>query len=149
MATDQVLEGGCLCGAVRYRAAGKAKVKALCHCRSCRLAAGGTSVAWVVMPAAGFAWADGAEPQRFESSPGVERTFCGRCGTSLTYAAERRVEWIDVTSASLDAPEAGAPTLEIWTSERLSWSPPNPALPQYERGSAPAPVQAPEPADCG
>lgn len=141
--TSPTVLGGCLCGAVRYRAAGPPRALALCHCRSCRVAAGGTSVAWVVVPADGFAF-EGEAPSRFASSPGVERTFCGRCGSSLTYAHANRAGVIDVTTATLDEPEAFAPTKEIWTCERLSWSPPVPGLPQYEQSSAPA---APEP--CG
>lgn len=129
------IQGGCLCGAVRYRASGAPRSLALCHCRSCRVGAGGTSVAWVTVPIEGFAF-EGEAPARFASSPGVERTFCGRCGASLTYAHESRPAEIDITTATLDDPEAYRPTKEIFTAERLSWSPPVPDLPQFAGSSA-------------
>jgi hypothetical protein len=128
------IQGGCLCGAVRYQAAGPARAQVVCHCRSCRVAAGGASVGWVTVPTDGFAF-EGEAPTRFASSPGVERTFCGRCGASLTYAHEGRAGEIDITTVTLDDPEAFAPTKEIFTAERLSWSPPVAGLPQFEGGS--------------
>ena len=41
------VEGGCLCGAIRYQIAGEPVSRSLCHCRSCRHAAGSGPVAWV------------------------------------------------------------------------------------------------------
>jgi hypothetical protein len=140
---SSAMTGGCRCGAVRFRASGPARSLALCHCRSCRVGAGGTSVGWVTVPTTGFAW-EGEAPARFASSPGVERTFCGRCGSSLTYAHEGRPAEIDITTVTLDDPEAFAPTKEIFTAERVSWSPPVPGLPQFSGSSV---AKAPEP--CG
>jgi hypothetical protein len=132
--TDSAIEGGCLCGAVRYRVTGQATARALCHCRSCRLASGAPSVAWAVFEATDFAFVSG-QPARFRSSSGVVRTFCGRCGTPLTYQAESRPTSIDVTTATLDAADRFAPTMEIWTEDRLPWERLNEALPQYAKSS--------------
>jgi hypothetical protein len=123
-------EGGCLCGAIRYRASGAPRVKTICHCRSCRLASGAPSVAWVVWSASDFAFTRG-QPARFESSPGIERTFCGQCGTPLTYRRIAEPATIDVTTVTLDAANDFAPTTEIWTGHKLSWEPVNDAIPQY------------------
>ena len=43
-------------------------------------------------------------PREYPSSPGVRRSFCGRCGTPLTYWHVERPAEVDVTIASLDAP---------------------------------------------
>jgi hypothetical protein len=99
------------------------------------------SVAWVTVRTEAFAF-EGEAPARFASSPGVERTFCGRCGSSLTYAHVSRPAEIDITTATLDDPEAFAPTKEIFTAERVSWSTPNPDLPQFA-GSSAAPAAQP------
>ena len=82
--TSAAVEGGCLCGAVRYRVTGQSLARALCHCHSCRLASGAPSVAWAVFPASQFAIVSG-KPNSYRSSPPVVRTFCGNCGTPLTY----------------------------------------------------------------
>src|SRR3712207_5095313 len=104
--------GGCFCGAVRYRASERPRISTICHCQDCRRAGGAQSVAWVTFLAASFAFVQG-EPMRFRSSPPVVRTFCGRCGTPLTYQNVERADEIDVTTGSLDDPEAFPPTKEV------------------------------------
>jgi hypothetical protein len=127
-------EGGCLCGAIRYRISGEAKVNDVCHCRSCRLAAGAPSVAWTVVRASDFAFVAG-EPASYTSSPGVVRTFCGICGTSLTYRDDSRPDSVDITTATLDSPERFVPTFEIWMEHKIPWAPSNAALRRYPRSS--------------
>lgn len=51
--------GGCLCGALRYLAAGTARDVCYCHCETCRRASGAPVVAWATFPAAGFAIVQG------------------------------------------------------------------------------------------
>lgn len=126
--------GGCLCGAVRYQATGAPRAQALCHCLSCRLAAGAPSVAWVVFASDGFGFTTGA-PATFASSPGVTRGFCGVCGTALTYQHAARPGAIDVTTATLDDPDAFAPTKEIWVADKLAWESLNPSIEHYAGSS--------------
>jgi hypothetical protein len=131
------LAGGCLCGAIRYRATAPPQSTSLCHCFSCRRATGGPSLAWAIFAEQDIGIVAG-ELAIYTSSPGVERGFCARCGTSLTYRRENRPGLFDVTTASLDDPEACPPTKEIWIGERLSWEAANTHLPQFPRFSTPA-----------
>jgi glyoxylase I family protein len=128
-------EGGCLCGAVRYRATAAARLETLCHCASCRRAAGAPAVAWVTFPAGAFAFTRG-EPARFRSSPPVVRSFCGQCGTPLTYRHEAFADAVDVTTVSLDEPERCPPRDHTWTSERIVWWRPEPRWPELPRSRA-------------
>ena len=129
-----VIEGGCLCKAVRYRVSGAPIVTSLCHCRTCRLAAGAPSVAWVVFRSSELMFSVG-QPARFRSSPNVIRTFCSGCGTSLTYQRETEPDTVDVTTATLDRPDDFAPTREIWIAHKLAWEALNETLPQYPGSS--------------
>ena len=131
--------GGCLCGAVRYRVTGPPQATSLCHCNSCRRSAGGPSLAWAIFPENAVEIVSG-ELAVHASSPGVERGFCARCGTSLTYRRENRPGLFDVTTASLDDPESFPPAKEIWVEERLSWMTSNPDLPQFTQFSPPSPT---------
>ena len=115
------IEGGCMCGAVRYRAGQPPRISTICHCEDCRKSAGAQSVAWVTFPFQSFAFVRG-EPLEYRSSPPVVRTFCGRCGTSLTYRSDERAEEIDVTTASLDDPEAFPPSKDVFAEQKLSWA---------------------------
>jgi hypothetical protein len=129
---DDVQEGGCHCGAVRYRVTGEPAATTHCHCSDCRRITGGPTLAWAIFDEDKVAIIAGA-PSVYESSPGVEWGFCGRCGTTLTYRRASRPGLFDVTTATLDDPEAFPPEKEIWTGERLSWIRSNPAVPHFPR----------------
>ena len=131
--SDMLLTGGCLCGRTRYVLRKRPTETNTCFCRSCRLASGAGSVGWMTVERSSFALT-GAEPTVFVSSPGVERTRCTTCGTPLTYAAETEPT-IDVTLATLDEPNALAPTFQAWVDHRVSWAPLDHALPAYPEGS--------------
>ncbi len=127
-------EGGCLCGAVRYRASGDPLWVAHCHCRSCRKSCGAA-----VLTFAGYAKGQveivAGAPTRFASSPGVTRSFCGRCGTPLSYEAERYPDEIHLTIGSLDKPEAFEPMGHVWTEDRIPWFDTADDLPRHARTS--------------
>jgi hypothetical protein len=129
------VEGGCLCGAVRYRASDTALGTSICHCNSCRRACGAPSVAWAAFRSVDFAFVTG-RPIAFRSSPPVVRTFCGKCGTPLTYQHDETPTTIDVLTATLDSPERFAPTKEIWLEDKVGWASVNEALPHFPRSSA-------------
>jgi hypothetical protein len=72
----------------------------------------------------------------FHSSPEVVRTFCGKCGTPLTYQRTSKTDTIDVTTVTLDAADDFAPTKEIWIEHKLAWERLNDDLQHYPRSSA-------------
>ena len=96
--------GHCRCGAVRFRVAAAPTLTEFCHCESCRRSAGAPLMAWAGIRRDAFAITEG-EPVGHESTPGVVRTFCGRCGTSLTLADQRFAEEVYVAIAAFDDPD--------------------------------------------
>lgn len=131
---SESLLGRCLCGQVRYECtAAPLYPPTLCHCESCRRAAGAHAVGWLTVKSDHLQFA-GAPPREFESSPGVRRTFCGRCGTPLTYRTARRPDEIDLTICSLEQPQRAAPADHIWMQDAPSWDRPGDGLPQYPAG---------------
>ncbi|MGG5823055.1 GFA family protein [Falsiroseomonas sp. HW251] len=115
-----MLKGGCLCGHVRYEAGGTPFHPTVCHCSMCRRAAGAPMVAWFTVRRAQFRFV-GSAATRFASSAGVTRTFCPRCGTSLTFETEEFPDEIDVTTVSLDDPDAVPPADHTRTATQLRW----------------------------
>ena len=94
--------GGCLCGSVRYRIKGELRDAVACHCTQCRKTCGHYGVFSacrnddLVMESDGtLAW--------YESSPGVRRGFCGKCGSTLFWD-DRSRPYIAVAAGSLDKP---------------------------------------------
>ena len=113
-----MLAGGCLCGAVRYEAEGTPFHETLCHCAACRKASGAPVVAWFSVQPHAFRITAGS-PRRFASSPGVERSFCDTCGTTLTY--QNQPGEIDVTIGSLDEPGLLPIHDHSQTAQQLPW----------------------------
>jgi hypothetical protein len=131
-------EGGCLCGAIRYRVSGEAVAATLCHCHSCRRASGGTNVAWAVFDKSAFQWSSGF-PADYSSSPGLEWLFCGDCGSLVAYRRSSRPDHMDITTGTLDDPNLYPPTVEIWLEHRIAWETLHPELPKRQQSSLNAP----------
>ncbi|MDQ3568557.1 MAG: GFA family protein [Actinomycetota bacterium] len=74
------------------------------------------------------------EHMEYRSSPEVVRTFCGKCGTSLTYQHEG--DKVDVTTASLDRPEDFPPACHIWMEDKIGWESVHDGLPRFQRGNS-------------
>ena len=78
-----MLEGGCHCGAVRYKTDGKVEHHALCHCVDCRKSAGAPAVSWCLVPTDSLTIT--GETRAYASSEHGRRSFCVACGTGLFY----------------------------------------------------------------
>lgn len=87
---------------------------------------------WAGFDADKFSFTQG-KPAAYASSANVVRTFCGRCGTALTYRRSDLADSIDVTLGSMDAPETLIPEDHTWTQSRLSWIAVRDHLPTYPR----------------
>jgi hypothetical protein len=114
------ITGGCYCEEVRFHANAPPLYQANCHCANCRRAAGAQAVAWITVKVSEFAFEKG-EPKRYRTDTGAYRTFCGSCGTSLTYEHGDRPNEIDIATGSLDEPEHFPPNRDVFPEEKLSW----------------------------
>lgn len=129
--TSDIHEGGCLCGAVRYALRGAPTYSAHCHCRSCQRAVGAGFATWSGVKAENFEVTKG-QITIYESSPGVRRGFCHKCGSSLTYTGD---DWTDtgVLSATLDDPGVAKPTTNVYLEHQLPWVVLDETLRKYDR----------------
>ena len=124
-------EGGCLCGAVRYTLRGAPTYAGHCHCRSCQRAIGAGFVTWVGVDPKNFHVTEG-EITSCATSPGVQRGFCGRCGSSLTFAGDGWTD-IGVTAASLDEPGIAKPESNVYLDHKQPWVMLDDSLRKYEK----------------
>ena len=125
------LEGGCLCGAVRYRISGSVLDSGSCHCRSCRKASSAPELPFVQIATEAFELTRGY-PARYHSSSHVTRSFCGHCGSPLTYRHHGKPDRLDVMSCSLDDPDAVPPTYHVWVSQKPAWAAIDDDLPAFD-----------------
>lgn len=119
MSIEHHYEGGCLCGHVRYRASGKPHSPHWCHCRMCRRATGAPAAAWANFKLAEFEFTS-SEPDYYQSSPGIHRGFCPKCGGSIC-TLEHDDDFISILLGSLDEPDNISPGYHIWTKSGVSW----------------------------
>ncbi len=124
-----IREGGCLCGAVRFRAEGEPLNVRVCHCRNCQKAMGSPFYARAMFPQTALA-VEG-ETSRYATSPRVERVFCTKCGTRL-FSWRTDGTAAGVALATFDDRNAFAPTEHIWVSMKMDWVKIEDHLPQYQ-----------------
>lgn len=132
-----MFEGGCLCGAVRYRASGPVIAAAHCHCAMCRRAAGAPVVSFAAVKSAQFQWLRGS-PKCYRSSATGRRYFCAECGSQLAFESTDRPDSIEFTLGTLDRPETLTPTYNVWCMSRLDWVHIDPGEPQLRANTAQA-----------
>ncbi len=124
--------GSCLCGAVEYEARGPILAIARCHCVQCRKASGAEFATNGSVAREHFRLLRGEELLgRFESSPGVFRVFCGRCGSPLFKEDAKHPYQVRLRLGCLDSELTEAPFAHLYVSEKPSWSEICDGLPQY------------------
>ena len=126
------IEGGCLCGGVRYRLLTAPTHLNDCHCIDCRRASAAPFVTWGAVPRDDIKLLSGE--LRKVNHAGRLRSFAACCGTPLFFQDNESSESIDVTIASLDHPESYSPAVAIWTEDRLPWAILDPSLPSFRQG---------------
>ncbi len=86
-----ISEGSCLCGAVRFTVDGPLRDVLACHCTQCRKTSG-HHVAATSAPRSALRIEGAAAISWHTSSPGVQRGFCGTCGSHLFWDRAARDE---------------------------------------------------------
>jgi hypothetical protein len=116
-----MLEGSCLCGAVRYEIDGVLGPIVCCHCSMCRKAQGTAFATNAPVPASRFRIVAGADAVRsYRSSPHKERLFCGTCGSPL-FSRRDGSDVVRVRIGTLDGPVAARPSAHIHVASKAPW----------------------------
>lgn len=123
--------GSCLCGDVEFIGHGEPEWVVNCHCKWCQKHSGSAFLTYVGYQTENLEWTKGS-PKIFQSSPGVERGFCRRCGSTLTFARPDRGE-ISVFAGSLDDAQELKPTGHAFFEHSLDWLQLGDDAPRYNR----------------
>ncbi len=120
--TFEPMEGGCLCGAVRYEVTEAPVDVYYCHCRICQRSAGSPVNVTARLPRAGFRLLRG-ELKFYSHIALGERGFCPNCGSGLCYRPLDKswLDWIWVKVASLDEPERIRPQRHVGIESQMPW----------------------------
>ena len=116
------IEGGCLCGDVRFSATLPSLWVAHCHCTLCRRAHGAAFVTWVGMDASRCAIDDPRQQLRwYASSAGAERGFCSHCGSMLFFRSERWAGELHIARAQIDGDIDRTPQAHVFWDTHVDW----------------------------
>lgn len=105
--SEDIHEGGCACGAVRYRTSGAPEKTAACHCRYCQLRTGSAFGVSAYFKADNLTYLQGELKDftfRTESGRGFTTRFCPTCGTSVFWQLEMFGDMVGVAGGTFDPP---------------------------------------------
>lgn len=118
------LEGGCACGAVRYRLTSGPMIVHCCHCRDCQRQTGSAFVINALIETDRIHLAHGeVEPVRMPTDSGRPHDIyrCPACRTAVwsDYGGRPKLRFVRV--GTLDEPQALPPDVHIYTRSKLPW----------------------------
>jgi hypothetical protein len=116
-----MLEGSCLCGAVRYEIDGELGPIVCCHCTMCRKAQGSAFATNAPVPADRFRIVQGEGSLRsYKSSARKERLFCGTCGSPI-FSRREGANDVRVRIGTLDTRISARPAAHIHVASKAEW----------------------------
>lgn len=131
------MEGGCMCGAIRYELREPYLSAYVCHCRACQYVSGGGPAYMLTSPTDKVTITRG-HPRTFwsiaEDGTRVARHFCNECGTPLFGESAKEPAIMSIKVGSLDDPTLFTPAAHQWVSEAQPWTPIDTTLHQTAKG---------------
>ncbi len=138
-------EGGCLCGAVRYRVTGQPVRASICHCRNCQRRTGSA-----------FGMGAYFRPEQVEILRGELKTyayrsdesgrwlhmqFCPQCGGTVTWTAEALGDLRAIAGGTLDDPDWLQIDRHGWTRSKQNWFTCPAGVQVFEKGALQLPAK--------
>jgi len=122
--TEVVREGGCQCGAVRFRTRAEPVRVLACHCQTCKQRTGGPYGIGVYFNDSDVEFLQG-EMKTFEfhsvaSGRWLRNEFCSACGCTVTWTLEMRPGARGMAVGNFDDADAFTVTAHVWTESARS-----------------------------
>lgn len=116
------LQGGCLCGAVRFEITAPFISAGYCHCTHCQRRTGTGSSANGRVPQNGFRLLQGADDLRaYRPATGVPKLFCTRCGSALFSGEPLSDDEVAVRLGALDRDPGIRPEHRQFVDSAVPW----------------------------
>lgn len=137
MSSQNTVEGGCLCGSIRFAISQPLAPAAYCLCSDCRKTTGSAFNISVPVALENFRLLSGS-PKSFTKAgdSGIEltRRFCPDCGSPVYTFSERHPGRVYVKAGLIDDSSCVTPAYQSYTSSAVPWAQIPPGLPGYARG---------------
>lgn len=131
MNAGAAIEGGCLCGRVRYAITGPLFDADHCHCSMCRRQHGAAFATYANFAPGDFRWLSGADQVKIYQTPaGAGWCFCRECGSTLAGTEDGRIT--SITLGTVEGDPGTRPQSHIFVGSRAPWYEISDDLPQFE-----------------
>jgi len=129
---QEMHEGSCLCGAVRFKTRGKLRELIFCHCSQCRKQTGLYYAATNVLD--GNIEVEGADAVTwYRSSDDARRGFCRNCGSALFWKAEG-LDYTSILAGAFEKPTELEPGYHIFCADKGDYYEIRDDLPRFASG---------------
>jgi hypothetical protein len=117
------IEGGCLCGQVRYSGEAEPIFVGVCHCANCQRGSGTafSTVVAVPKPAITFTGTVKTYEGRGDSGKATYKRFCPDCGSPIADEAELMADTVMIPVGTLDDRSWVKPTMQIYCDSAQPW----------------------------
>ncbi len=123
--SEYSVQGGCLCGAVRFELTAPPAIAGYCHCMRGQRCTGSAASAQARIDGASFRWLSGADRVRGwkPQDAGFEKCFCGDCGAHLFSRTQDDSSQMSVRLGAFDSDPGVRPSFRQFVSYAASWEP--------------------------
>lgn len=120
------MKGSCLCGKIRFSAAGRPEGAVACHCTQCRKQSGHV---WASARVKFSEFRVEGSPRWFAASDTARRGFCPDCGSFLFWKSVAG-DWISFSLGAVDGPTELRLEQHIFTADKGDYYEITDGLPQ-------------------
>ena len=120
------IEGGCLCGKVRYASDAEPALQVICHCKTCQRNSGSAFSTNIAIPSDSLRIEQGS-PKSYEDHSGAsgkpfQRHFCPDCGSYVYSGGPAYGDLSFIKVGTLDDSDWVQPDMHIWCAEKMTCS---------------------------
>ena len=138
-------EGGCACGAVRFKVTAPFLGVGVCHCTDCQKGSGGGPNYVALAPKDAFVVTKGEAKVyscKGDSGADIGRAFCADCGSPLWSVPGAGAPFQPVKLGALDDNSDLTPSLHLYTASAPPWHLMHEGLPAFPKAPPFAPPGA-------
>ena len=120
---NNIIEGGCLCGAIRYSSLAEPAIVGVCHCGDCRKFSGSAFSFLVAIQKSALQFRGLLKTYNSLADSGktISRSFCPECGSSIVEESASHPGLMIINAGTLDHPASQSPTIELYCDNALPW----------------------------
>lgn len=117
------MQGGCLCGKIRYSTSADPVFTGVCHCHNCQKETGSAFSVVIAVPKAALTVKGTLKAYNGtgDSGQAVYRKFCPDCGSAVTIEAAVMPDVAMINAGTLDDTSAVQPAMHIYCSSKQNW----------------------------